>query len=523
MILASAASFHPLDWTVLASYMLLVIAMGVFLGRKHRGADEFFLAGRSMPMWAVAISVLATSLSAATFIGGPEQAYNKNLPYLAARIGGFIAIVVVALVFVPAFYRHRVTSIYELIGNSYGGAAQRSASAMFLLGRVFASGARLFMVAIPFSLITFGTIEPGYLVASIIVIALVASLYTIIGGIRAVIWTDVLQAILIVVTVGFALATLLSKIPLSLSEILGVLGETKVGDTTKLTFIDTSFDPSKWFTLWSALIGWTLFNLAAFGTDQDLAQRMLTCRSQRSGSWSAVVSNLLSWPIVALFLFLGLLLFVLYQRPDLMGTAAVDYEIDDTRKVFLEFILNEMGVGFRGLMLAGLFASAMSSFDSALNAMASATVTDFYRPWIAARGSRAADSGRRELLVSRAAVLVWAVVLAGFACLCVYWQQASGLTLIKFALSVMIFAYSGLLAVFLTALFTKRGSANSVFAALATGFVCVLLMQDFAWSRWAPWFGIDTSLAMPWQMAIATSISFAVCCLGKRQAGSTTK
>lgn len=516
-----AASFHLIDWAVVGGYMLLVIGVGVVVGRRSADRNEFFLAGRSMPWWAVAISVLATSLSAATFVGGPEKAYDTNLTYLSAQIGGFLAIVIVAVFFIPAFYRHKVTTVYELLGHHYGSIAHRAASGMFMLGRVFASGARLFIFAIPFALITFGDISPPYLIPSILIIAVVATLYTMIGGIRAVIWTDVLQAVLLVVAVLVALIVLLDMIPMDVRAIVDVLRETKQTDgTSRLTIIDTSIEPGRAFTIWTALIGWTLFNLAAFGTDQDLAQRMLTCKSARRGSLATIMSNVLGWPIVAMFLIVGLLLFILYQRPDIMGELAPAYAIDDSRKIFVEFIVNEIGPGLRGLMMAGLFAAAMSSLDSVLNAMASTTIVDFYRPWRAGKAGRKAASdaanAKAERRASRIAIVAWAVVLSAFACFCVYWQHRSGKGLIDFALAVMIFAYSGLLAVFLTALFTNRGNAVSVIAALATGFTSVLLMQDFLWNHWTRWLGIDITFAFPWQMVIATGLSFVVCCLGRR-------
>ena len=506
---------HFLDWTIVVTYLAIVVAIGFAVGRRPPSGDEYFLAGRTMPMWAVSISVLATSLSAATFVGGPEQAYRTNLTYLSANLGGLVAIVIVAVFFIPAFYRHGVTTVYELLGDRYGGAAQRAGSAAFMVGRVFASGARLFMVAIPFALVSFGTISPPALIASIAIIAAGATVYTMVGGIRAVIWTDVLQAILLVAAVGLALGVLLWKIPLTLGEIATTLAETAVGDTTKLTVLDPDTDPSKWYTLWTALTGWTLLNLAAYGVDHDLVQRMLTCKSAKAASWAAVLSNLIAWPVVTLFLLVGLLLFVFYQRPDLMGAAAPTYGIDDSRKVFLEFILNEMGPGVRGLMMAGLFAAAMSSLDSALNAMASTTIADFYRPWRASReGRRGADVNEKR--GSRLAVLAWAVVLAAFACVCVFWQARSGRTLIDFALGVMIFAYSGLLAVFAAALFTRRGNGRSAIAALVTGFACVLLMEESVTAHWAPGLGLPASIAVPWRMVIATALAFGVCCLGRR-------
>ena len=266
------------------------------------------------------------------------------------------------------------------------------------------------------------------------------------------------------------------------------------------------------------LFGFTLFNVAAFGTDQDLTQRMLTCRSARAGAWSVVIANIISWPVVFLFLLMGLLLHVYYQRPDVMGPAAPAYAVDDTRQVFLQFILREMPTGLRGLMIAGLFAAAMSSLDSALSAMSSTTVADFYRPWRRRSAGHDVEPGdRRELRVARAAIVGWAIAIAGFAVVCVFWQAKSGRTLIVFALGVMVFAYGGLLGVFVTALLTRRGSAASTLAALATGFVAVVLMQDFAWRRWAPALGIEVTLAFPWKMVVATVLSFSVCCLGKRR------
>ena len=513
--------FSPIDWIIVASYLALVIVIGIMVGRRRTGVDDYFLAGRSMPMWAVAISILATSQSAATFVGGPEQSYTGNLTYFLANLGGLIAVVIVALLFLPAFYRHGVTSIYELLGHRFGGAAQKCAGAMFLIGRVFASGARLFIVALPFSMVAFGDTSYQSLLISIAIIAIGATAYTLTGGIRAVIWTDVLQAGLYITTIVIALWLLWQKFPIGATEIIEALRTDPDGDKLKMLDLKlaSTGDLANPYSLWAILFGVTLFNLAAYGTDQDLTQRMLTCKSARRGSWSVIISNLIGWPIVFLFLVMGLLLFVFYQRPDLMAEAAPDYAIGSSAIVFLEFILHEMPTGLRGLMMAGLFAAAMSSMDSALNAMASTTIADFYRPL---HGSMV--SPRRERRAARLALLFWAIALAGFACFCVYWQKESGDTLIDFALGVMVFAYAGLLAVFLTALLTKRGSSLSVIAALLTGFALVLAMQGSIWDMWAPKLGIDFTLAFPWKMLIATTVSFVVCCIapGKRRESNET-
>ncbi|MHC5022963.1 MAG: sodium:solute symporter [Planctomycetota bacterium] len=520
-MIGTAPSLTWPDWLVLAGYILAVLAIGLVVARRRRGRDEFFLAGRGLPMWAVAISILATSQSAATFVGGPQTAFDGDLTYLSANLAALLAVIVVAVFFIPAYYRHQVTSVYELIGHRFGDRSQRLASAMFMVGRVFASGARLFIVAIPVALIAFGNAEPGSLIVAILITAACATAYTTTGGIRAVVWTDVLQATVYVATIGIALSILWSRIPLEPGEVVAALRE--AGDGDKLRFLDLrlaeSADLARPFSLWAIVTGLVLLNVAAFGADQDLTQRMLTCRSARSGAWSAVVSNLIGWPVVALFLVMGLLLFVYYRRPDLMGAAAPAYDVNDSRQVFLQFILHEMPAGWRGLMLAGLFAAAMSSMDSALNAMSSTAIADFYRPWRMRREVAYVPGNAREIRASRRLTLVWAALLASFATSCVFWQQRSGQTLIVFALGVMVFAYSGLLAVFLAALFTRRGNAASVAAALVAGFVSVLLLQDFAWDRWSTAIGLDVTLAFPWKMLIATGLSFGVCCLGRRRPG----
>jgi Na+/proline symporter len=362
-------------------------------------------------------------------------------------------------------------------------------------------------------------VDQGHLVLAILVLAVVGITYTLIGGIGAVIWTDVIQTVVIVGAALAALLVLLQRIPVGVGEIWSVLESPGPGQPSKLTVLDPGIHPgapglgidlAAPFTLLTAVLGWTLFNAAAYGTDQDMAQRMLTCRSAARGSWSAIVAILAGIPVTTLFMVLGLLLYVFYARPDVMGTAAPAYEPEGSRKIFLEFILREMPRGLCGLMMAGLFAAALSSFNSALNAMASTFVGDTYRKL------RPRRDERHYLLVGRLAVVGWGVVLAAFAVGCIWWQPRSKETLIEFALGVMAFAYAGLLAVYLCAIFTRRGSSGSVLAALATGFVMVFVLQPQVWSVWAPDAVADVTLASPWRLLVAVALAFIVCCLGRQ-------
>lgn len=517
---ATAPSFAMLDWAVVAAYLGLVVLIGFLASRKRH--DGYFLAGRSMPLWAVAISILATSQSAATFVGGPEESFAGNLTYLATNLGTLIAAVVVAFIFLPRFYRHNVTSVYEVIGHEMGSRAQQIASAMFMLGRVFASGARLFIVAIPFSLVAFGDLEPARLATSIFIVATVATAYSLAGGIRAVIWTDVAQVVVYVSCITIALALIWQKIPLDAGEVVDVLQS--ADGQSKLTLIDLGFDPawrmgidlSRPYTLWAILSGFTLLMIAAYGTDQDLTQRMLTCRSPGKATGSLLLATLITWPIVLIFLLMGLLLYVFHHLPDAAGIPASGGA--DSRRVFIDFILNEMPLGMRGLMMAGLLAAAMSSMDSALNAMSSTTIADFYRPWRRKQtGCELADDAK-ERRIARIASLGWAMALAGFACLCILWHEGSGRTLISFALGVMTFAYSGLLGVFFTALLTRRGNAVSAIAAMATGFAIVLALEPAIMSIWLGWLKQESfTIAFPWKLTLGALASTAVCMTGSRR------
>lgn len=526
MTLVLASALRPLDWGVLGLYLILLLVTGVlFSRREQKNTDDYFLGGRSMPVWAVALSIIASSLSVATFIGVPQFGFNGNLTYLSTNLGGLLAILIVAFVFIPAFYRANVTSIYELLEHRFGPRAKLAASATFMIGRVFASGARIYIAAIPLALLLFGDAgkdQPDwhFVVASLVMVAIGVA-YTLAGGIASVIWTEVVQTLVLLASVIAAIGLLLSRIPLDLGGVAEVLRTPGPDMASKLTLIDLSTDIAQPYTLWTALIAFTLMGLASYGTDHDLAQRMLTCRSAVKGGQSAVIAIVTSIPIVALFMVIGMLLFIFYRRPDIMGAAAPAYSPDDSRKVFLTFILREMPAGMSGVMMAGLLSVGISSLNSALNAMAATAVKDFYMPM------RPGREPTHYVSAGRIAMIAWGAVLAGFACLCVYWQRAAATNLIDFALGVMTFAYAGLLAVFLTVLFTKRGNATSAIAAIVTGFFVIAALQPWAWSAWASHIPVragvdgvartlkDVTIAWPWHLVIGTTVSFLVCISGR--------
>ncbi|MBX3321706.1 MAG: sodium:solute symporter [Phycisphaeraceae bacterium] len=489
------------DWIVLALYGLLLIVSSLWFSRRRPTDTEgYFLGSRRMPVWTVSLSVVATSLSAASFIGVPQSSYNGNLTYLATNLGMIIAAIIVAVFFIPRFYAARVQTIYELIGTRFGSSAGSASSAMFLVGRAMSAGARIYIGAIPASIVLFGDLEPHHLVAAIAVLGVVGITYTLVGGVASVIWTDAIQLVVLVGACVAAIFIIAGHINAPLAEVWSALATGGEGGSSKLRLLDpaitsTGFDFASQFSLPACIIGFALLGIGSYGVDHDLVQRMLTCRSARKGAASAIAGILLVIPSVAIFLVVGLLLWVFYNRPDLTGLAHDAPQ--DTRRVFLSFIIEYMPPGLSGLMLAGLFAAGLSSLNSAINAMSSAFVNDHYRKLVRDR------SERHYLFIGRLGVVAWGVLLSAFACFCVYWQHSAELAgkqtgLLDFALRVMTFAYAGLIAVFITALFTRRGNSSSVIAALAVGFLAVLAMERM-------------DLAFVWKLVIATGAALVVC------------
>jgi Na+/proline symporter len=379
---------------------------------------------------------------------------------------------------------------------------------MFLLGRLLASGARLFIAAVPLCLLMYGTFDPSrwQLIKAIMLIGAIGTAYTIAGGIRAVIWTDTAQIIIVFGTLMLSIGLLLWKIPLDIGGIVNLLREPVLGEShTKLRLLDFSFSGE--YTIWTALIGSTFLSTAVYGVDHDFAQRMLTAKSAWRGSISLIMSQVIGLVVVVAFMVVGLLLYVFYKRPDVMGAAAPVDQVRTTISVYPQFLLAHMPAGCAGLAIAGMFAAAQGSLDSAINAMASSAVADLYWPIRSKLGYTVDISERARS--PRIAVAIMGVALIAFAIFSAIRYDPAKRSLLSFALGVMSFAYSGMLGVFLTALLTRRGNTRSVLAALVVGVIVVTLLQDEV-------FGRITGRKLPtfWWLPIGTAISFTVCMFG---------
>jgi Na+/proline symporter len=362
-------------------------------------------------------------------------------------------------------------------------------------------------------MIVFMDIEPeSVLIASALLVVLGLA-FTFIGGLRAIIWSDLVQVVLYVGAALTVLWILWTSIPASSTEIFRALTMTPAGEN-KLRLIDLSLDPAAPFSLLATVTGITLLFIASMGLDQDNTQRLLACRDSRDGSRALYASVLATIPVVLLFLAIGSLLYIIYDRPDLMqragGAAAGEFR-GEKITIFMHYILTEIPPGVRGFVAVGVLAAA--AVNSGLISMSSVLIEDFYRPWVQRRRempeTHFVDAGRVGMVLLGLALLAMSV-------LCFYWQRYTQAPLLAFALGVMTFAYSGLLGVYFTVLFTRRGSSASVMWALATGFVAIGLQQNYVVDVVglpASW----KSLAFPYQLCIGTAVAFATCILGKQE------
>src|SRR5437899_5594395 len=381
-----------IDSGVLVLYFVLIIAIGLYMGRKEENLADFALGGRRIPWWAVLASIIAAETSAGTFFGTPGEGFAlRNYTYVQLALGTILARILVSYIFIKPYYDYKVYSIYEYLTARFGVPTKNAASAVFMITRLLASGARLYVAAIALALAyqMISGSRPGraemllIYIGSTIAIVILTAIYTTLGGIKAVIWTDFIQASIMMGSALVALGLLYSAIPGGWSEIVARHGGFGISDflTTGLDPATTGWDKIKGmfeieYTIFAGLIGSTFITMARHGTDQDMVQRMLTAPDIRRSRRSLMLSGLADIPIVLTYLTIGLLLWHSHQ-------AHPDPTLPKTpNETFCHFILYQMPVGLRGLLLAGIFATAMGSLSTALNALATSFTRDWYEPYV---------------------------------------------------------------------------------------------------------------------------------------------
>ena len=486
------------DGFIVLFYFVAITGIGLYMGRRERNLNDFALGGRRVPWWAVMASIIAAETSAATFLGVPGEGYtNRSFAYVQLVLGLIIGRVIVGHVFLKPYYTYKVYTVYDYLGVRFGPATKAYVSALFLVMRTLASGTRLFIPSLVMVLayrmfvsggqVTFSqqavTRVAPYLVA-IVALTVVTCLYTALGGIKAVIWTDVIQAGLMFGGALIAIATLLVHVG-GLSAVVDAVPQLQTHEGYFLHGFESSVI-AHWkeshqlaalgvwdyvrlilasdYTLFSALIGATLGNMAAFGTDQDMVQRMLTAETHQKARRSLITAAFMDLPIASAFVFIGILLFVYYQKDPTFRPAA-------TADVFGSYILNVMPVGIRGLVLAGIFATAMGSFSAALNALATGATNDWYIRWVRGRGPMHYVSAARWFTVLFAVLMV--VVAGGFAYAKV---TTPDVRIIPVVLGIAGFILGPMLGVFLIGMLTgRRGSDAGNMLAISAGLLATVV------------------------------------------------
>ena len=524
-----------LDAIVILAYFAVIMGIGLSQRSKSGSVEGFTLGDRQIAWWAVLASILAAEISAGTFFGAPGEGFAlRNFTYIQLIVGYLLARVIVSAVFIPAYYRHGVVSIYEFLGTRFGPRTRRMTSAVFLVTRVLASGTRLWVPSMLLVLV-WHMQYPGEVLSptkeffltggALIFVTLATALYTSIGGIRAVIWTDVIQILVLICALSFSLMFLLNHIP------GGWAGATKLltGEKDLLVW-DWGFTKGAglWgnikgileqeYTVWAAFLGSTFVTLATHGTDQDMVQRMLTAKNKNQSAMATILSGLADIPITMIVLSIGILLWVYYQQnPDPLLPRS-ETGIVSANKVFPHFILTVMPGGVRGLVLAGVLATAMGSLSTALNALATSYVRDFHFRWF---GEPDTDAGRVRVL--RFGTVLFATLLIAVA-LGTAWVTAHNpkLRILPIILGIFGYTYGSLLGVFSVGLFTKtRGNDLGNGIAMTAGFLVVAylsgldidvakLINPNSTLKHPGWMPI---IEFPWRIMFGTVVTFAVAML----------
>ena len=483
-----------LDVLVIIAYLVGTTLLGIWVGRRQRDAKDYFVAGRNIPWWAVMLSVVASETSALTFISIPGLAYTGNLGFLQVATGYLLGRIVVANVLLPRYYEGELVTAYALLERRFGLATRRFTSIVFMATRGLADSVRVFATAIPIALILQGVIPRQWVMpTAVLVLGTLTIIYTYRGGMRAVVWTEILQASVYIIGGLSALVIVGHLVPNGWSGIFAA-----AGPEGKLRVIDfyTGFDRPH--TVFAGLIGGAFLSMASHGADQLIVQRLLSSRTLKDAQRAIIGSGVVVIIQFTLFLMIGVGLWALYAGGRTFAKA------DD---VFPTFIIEHMPHGLLGLVLAAILAATMSTHSGAINSLAAAATHDIYLPLT---GRRPDDP--RTLRTGKIFALLWGVVLTGGALLFPQNQQTP---VVVIALSIASFTYGGLLGGFFLGIVWRRARQADAIAGMAVGiaamaFIVFARPLAAALPSLAPWLLPLGTIAWPWYVLIGTLITLVV-------------
>jgi solute:Na+ symporter, SSS family len=459
-------SLHWIDWAVLFVYVVGTSWLADHLAGRRQTIRDFFLGGRKLPWWAVCGSIVASEVSGVTFVAIPAIAFAQggNYTYMMLAIGSIIARFLIGYLLIPAFYRHEVYSPYELMGLRLGPGVTRAASVLFLIGVVLGQGARLFLAAI-----VLDTITPIGILPAIVLLSVIGVAWTWIGGITSVVWTDVVQFVMILLAAVAAIVAVVVTVP------GGVHGIVEAGSAAgKFRIFDFSTNPRTEFTFWCGVFGFTFLTLGSHGTDQTMAQRFFCCRSPREARkavlWSSVAMIL---PLMMLTVGVGLYAYYQQVPPTAAEAAKIATRPD---YIFPLFILKSMPIGIKGLFFASIFSAATQT--AAISAMAQ-TALGFYRQV----RTRVVDDVHL-VRVSRTFVVLSGVVICLMAAVCSQIQQYRDL--FRLAMAMASYTYGALLGILFLSLLPGRRDARGLVWGVPFTLLLVFALnwQQEAWARY---------------------------------------
>jgi SSS family transporter len=469
---------HAADLTVIVVYLIGITWFGARFRKTQKSLKDYFLGGHTAPWWAIGLSIVSAETSTLTVIGTPGLAFTGNFEFLQVVLGYLLARIVISVLFLPQYFRGEMYTAYELMRRRFGERIRKLTAGTFLILRALAEGVRVFAISIIVAIVL-GSGE----VTSIVVIVCLTLFYTFEGGLTAVIWTDVVQMVLYVGGAILSFYIILGMIPGGWAHVVALAAPAHKFKMFDFAFSWTPQFFSRSYSFWAGLIGGCFLTTASHGTEQLMVQRLLAARTEGQsraalfGSWIVIFFQF------ALFLLIGLMLWVHYSDAHLAAPKTAD-------QIYPQFIWDRLPPGAAGLVIAAILAAGMSNLSAALNALASTSIMDFYRP-LAVRAGRSHPEAH-YLRLARWATVLWGIVLflIGLFARHVHSVLEAGLTIA----SVL---YGSLLGVFLLGLLTRSVKENAAMAGMVAGLVVMLCVYSF------------THIAFTWYVLIGTAVTFA--------------
>jgi SSS family solute:Na+ symporter len=479
--------FSTLDYVVLLAYLVGITIFGVMFRKSQKSVKDYFVGAKNINWVVISLSIVATETSTLTLIGVPAIAYANyqypeqggNYTYLQVVAGYVIARFIISLIFIPAYFRGDLLTAYKLLENRFGVSTKNFAASLFLVMRALAEGVRIFAASIVLTAVLSSSLPnfPNLTLWSIVIVGVLTLIYTFEGGIAAVIWTDLIQLIIYIGGSLVAAYMLLTLVPGGWNEIYaqGIAAG-------KFQLVSFNWTTSLPFTFWAGIFGGTFLTMASHGTDQLLVQRLFTCKDQKDAQKALVLSGFVVLFQFALFLTIGVMLYAYYKFSPMSAPLVSNDEI------FPRFIVDRLPHGISGLVIAAIFAAAMSNLSGSLNSLASTTVLDFYKPLI-----KPEASDESLLRLSRWLTAGWGVVLILIAIFARNWGSV-----FTVGLTIASMVYGPMLGAFLLGVLTKRANQTGVITGMLASILTML------------WVKFYTDLAWTWYVLVGTVICFSV-------------